>query len=64
MCQMSVVVEKEGVEQERYEDVTSLTVEGSDVKVATLFAGASSVKDAVVRSIDFMGGVVLLQKTS
>ncbi|BDD88173.1 CooT family nickel-binding protein [Desulfofustis limnaeus] len=62
MCQMKVVVEKQGVEQQRYEDVTNLVVDGSTIKISTLFAEAAEVKNAAIRSIDFMGGLVRLQQ--
>jgi hypothetical protein len=59
---MKVVVEKQGVEQQRYEDVTNLVVDGSTIKISTLFAEAAEVKNAAIRSIDFMGGLVRLQQ--
>lgn len=62
MCQMKVVVEKQGVEQQRYEDVTNLVVDGSTIKISTLFAEAAEVKNAAICSIDFMGGLVRLQQ--
>lgn len=60
---MNVVVEKDGIEKERFEDVTNLSVDGVTIRVSTLFAGAREVKNAVISSIDFMGGLVLLQQT-
>jgi predicted RNA-binding protein len=63
MCQISVYVEKNGVEELRFEDVTSLVVDGKDIKVSTLFAGATEVNDAFISSIDFMGGKVLVQQS-
>ena len=63
MCQISVLVEKEGIEELRLDDVTNLTVTGSDVTVATLFTGSTEIKDVAIRSIDFMGGTVVLQKS-
>jgi len=63
MCQMNVVVEKDGKEQKRFEDVTSLSVEGLTIRISTLFAESAEVKNAAIRSIDFMGGVVLLEQT-
>ncbi|MCB2173710.1 CooT family nickel-binding protein, partial [bacterium] len=49
MCQMKVVVEKQGAEQQRFEDVSSLSVEGSTIRIATLFAEAAEVKNAAIR---------------
>jgi predicted RNA-binding protein len=63
MCQISVYVEKDGVEELLLEDVTNLSIETTGVKVSTLFEGAKEVTDAVIGSIDFMAGKVLLKKT-
>lgn len=63
MCQISVYVEKDGVEELLLEDVTNLSIEPTGVKVSTLFGGAKEVTDAVIGSIDFMAGKVLLKKT-
>lgn len=62
MCQISVLVEKDGMEELRLDDVTSLSVEGTGVKVSTLFEGATEIQDVAIRLIDFMGGTVFLQK--
>ena len=64
MCQISVYVEKDGVEELLLEDVTNLSIETTGVKVSTLFEGAKEVTDAVIGSIDFMAGKVLLKKTT
>ena len=62
MCQISVLVEKDGVEEMRLNDVTGLSVESSNIKVSTLFEGATEIEGVEIRSIDFMGGTVLLQR--
>ena len=62
MCQISVYVEKEGVEELLLEDVTNIRVEPTGVSVSTLFDGPRQVADAVIDSIDFMAGKVLLRK--
>jgi predicted RNA-binding protein len=64
MCQISVLVEKDGMEELRLDDVTGLSVEETGVKVSTLFEGATEIPGVVIRSIDFMGGTVFLQKSS
>ena len=64
MCQISVYLEKEGVEELLLEDVTNLSIGATGVKVSTLFEGAKTVTDAVIGSIDFMAGKVLLKKTA
>ena len=62
MCQISVYVEREGVEELLLEDVTSLRAETAGISVSTLFDGPRQVADAVIDSIDFMAGKVLLRK--
>lgn len=62
MCQMKVVVEKEEAEQQRFEDVANLTVDGSTIRISTLFAEVTEVHNAAIKSIDFMGGLVRLQQ--
>lgn len=63
MCQISVVVEQEGVEKLVMEDVTNLEVEPDSLKISTLFEGPKALEHVVIRSIDFMAGKVLLEKT-
>ena len=64
MCQMSVYVEKDGIEELCFSDVTNLSVDGTGVKVSTLFEGETELHDTVLRSIDFMAGKVLLQQST
>jgi len=60
MCQMSVFMEQNGKEELLLEDVTTLTVSENGVRISTLFEGPKEVAGAIVRSIDFMAGKVLL----
>ncbi len=64
MCQISVFVEQDGVEELLLEDVTNLSNEKTGVTVSTLFEGSREVTDVVIESIDFMAGKVLLRKTA
>jgi len=64
MCQTSVYVEKDGVEELRFSDVTNLSVDGSGVKISTLFEGETELHDTVLHSIDFMAGKVLLHQSA
>ena len=64
MCQMSVFLEKNGVEELLLEDVTNLSIETTGVTVSTLFEGSREVAGAVIDSIDFMAGKVLLKKNA
>ena len=63
MCQISVVVEKDGIEELVMEDVTNLVVDSDNLEISNLFEGPKSVQQVVIRSIDFVAGKVLLQKT-
>lgn len=63
MCQISVVVQRDGVEELVMEDVTNLEVDADNLKISTLFEGPKAVEHVVIRSIDFMAGKVLLEKT-
>jgi len=63
MCQMSVVIDRDGIEELVMEDVTNLVVEPDGLQISTLFEGPKKVEHAVIRSIDFMGGKVFLQET-
>lgn len=64
MCQISVFVEQDGIEELLLEDVTNLSNEKTGVTVSTLFEGSREVTDVVIESIDFMAGKVLLRKTA
>ena len=63
MCQMSVVIDRDGVEELVMEDVTSLVVETDGMQISTLFEGPKVMEHVAIRSIDFMAGKVLLQET-
>lgn len=63
MCQISVVVEKDGIEELIMEDVTNLVVDSDNLEISNLFEGPKSLEQVAIRSIDFMAGKVLLQKT-
>lgn len=64
MCQISVVVEKDGIEELLMEDVTNLVVKPEGLQISTLFEGPKIFEQVAIRSIDFMGGKVLLQPTT
>lgn len=63
MCQMSVVLDRDGSEELIMEDVTTLVVESDSMQISTLFEGPKVVEHVVIRSIDFMAGKVFLQQT-
>lgn len=64
MCQISVVMEQNDSEELLLENVTSLDVGPSNIKVTTLFEGPREIADAAIRHIDFMAGKVLLYRTA
>lgn len=63
MCQMSVVIDKEGTEELLFEDVTTLVVEDRGLRISTLFEGPKSVEQVAIDRIDFMAGRVFLKQT-
>jgi len=63
MCQISVVMEKDGVEELVMEDVTTLVVDSDNLEISNLFEGPKVIPQAVIRSIDFVAGKVVLQKS-
>ncbi len=63
MCQISVVIERDGVEELVMEDVTNLVVDSDSLQISNLFEGPKTVEHVVIRSIDFMAGKVMLQNT-
>ena len=60
MCQMNVVLEKNGELEKIMENATHLKVTGEGVLVSTLFEEPKLVKSAWVKDIDFLGGQVTL----
>jgi len=62
MCQMSVVVEEEGIEEMIMENVTRLQVSGTTIEVSAFFEEPRKVEAVFVQSIDFLGGKVILKK--
>lgn len=60
MCQMRVVLEKDGAQQTILENVSLLEVDGDTVRVSALFEAPQVVDSAQVTKIDFMSGTVTL----
>ncbi|KPK32201.1 MAG: hypothetical protein AMK70_11065 [Nitrospira bacterium SG8_35_1] len=60
MCQMNVVLEKDGEQEKVMENVTHLEVTGEGVVVSAFFEDPKLVKSARVKNIDFLGGTVTL----
>ena len=60
MCQMSVVLEKDGNKETLLENVTLLEVEGNKVMISTLFDDPEEVSNVRVKKMDFSDGVIVL----
>lgn len=65
MCQMKVVVEKNGQEELLVEHATRLLVKGDVIEVEAFFEPPWHLEGMTVMAIDFLGGrVVLAEKTA
>jgi len=60
MCQISVVIERDGMQEKVMDNVTRLEVTGEGVVLTTFFEEPQTVSDVVVSRIDFLGGKVVL----
>ena len=60
MCQMNVVLDRDGEEESIMSNVTLLEVTDDGVLVSTLFEEPTLVKSAWVKNIDFLNGRVTL----
>ncbi len=60
MCQLNAVVEREGIRETVLESVTALEVTEDGVILSTYFEEPMTVAGVSVKSIDFLGGSVLL----
>ena len=63
MCQMKVMLDKEGQQELVMEDVTQLEVVEEGIKISTLFEEPKLIKGVVIKTIDFLSGkATLLEK--
>lgn len=60
MCQMSVVLEKEGSREVIMENVTLLEAKDGGIEVSTLFDPPKLVAQSIVQRMDFNSGTVTL----
>lgn len=63
MCQISVVVARDGGEEKLMDNVTSLDVTGGGVVLSTFFEEPKTVPNVVITRIDFLGGKVVLGRS-
>jgi predicted RNA-binding protein len=61
MCQISVVMEREGGEEKLLDNVTGLDVTGDGIVLRSFFDEPREVKNAHIARIDFLGGKVILK---
>jgi hypothetical protein len=64
MCQIKVVVEENGEEKIVMENVTRLQVSGATIEVAAFFEAPLKVEEVFIQAIDFLGGKVVLKKST
>ncbi len=60
MCQLNVVVERDGKQEPVMESVTRLEVTEQGVVLNTYFEEPMTLEDVRIKSIDFLGGSVVL----
>lgn len=61
MCQMKVMLDKEGQQELVMEDVTKLEVTEDGVRVSTFFEEPKTVSGVAMNTIDFTSGILILQ---
>ena len=61
MCQMKVMLDKEGQQELVMEDVAHLEVVEEGIRVSTFFEEPKTVSGVVVKTIDFISGTLILQ---
>jgi len=62
MCQMSVYLEQEGLEESVMENASRLDVSKEQITVSTLFEEPKQISGVRIESIDFLAGKVILKK--
>lgn len=60
MCQINVFVEREGQQEPIMESVTGLDIRADGIVLTTFFEDPLVVPDVHIKSIDFLGGAVVL----
>jgi len=63
MCQMKIMLDKEGQQELVMEDVAYLEVVDEGIKISTLFEDPKLIPGVVIKTIDFLSGkATLLEK--
>ena len=63
MCQISVVVEREGEEELVLDNVTRLEVDRDAIVLSTFFEEPKEISGVSISRIDFLGGKVFLEQS-
>ncbi len=64
MCQMKIMLEKEGQQELVMEDVARLEMVEGGIKISTLFEDPKLISNVAVKEIDFLSGTATLQQKS
>lgn len=64
MCQMNVIMEKDGVQKVVLENATQLEVVDEGVKISTFFDEPKLFAGVAVQTIDFLSGTLILKATA
>ncbi len=62
MCQMKIMLDKEGLQELVMEDVAHLEVVEEGIKISTLFEEPRFIPNVVIKTIDFLSGKAMLQE--
>ncbi len=62
MCQMKIMLDKEGQQELVMEDVAHLEVVEDGIKISTLFEEPKLIPGVTVKTIDFLSGKAMLQE--
>ena len=60
MCQMSVVLEKDGQQEKVMDNITTLEVTDNGVSLSTMFDQPKQMDGVRLKRIDFLDGLVIL----
>ncbi len=62
MCQMKIMMDKEGQQELVMEDVAHLEVVEDGIKISTLFEEPKLIPDVTIKTIDFLSGKTTLRE--
>ncbi|MBC8553955.1 MAG: CooT family nickel-binding protein [Candidatus Brocadiales bacterium] len=62
MCQMKIMMDKEGQQELVMEDVAHLEVLEEGIRISTLFEEPKLIPGVAIKTIDFLSGKAMLQE--